>query len=222
MSAALLMIAAAADGFVNGVQWRSACAATFFTVPCFEMGPSAMRLSESSARCSCVLMSGKRELHSRVHVQEERWEDNPCGGTRSAYLRAKCVDGGMIGGCGVEVARMTADGLTGGDRAGEAPRAVLSGELHVEVRYRRQGVAARLLRAAEHKARTWGCGELLLMVRAANVPARALYSKLGYTAHPHTHEHGGQICMSRKLFAPDAHTLRSVLPPECTVRVSRR
>jgi len=108
---------------------------------------------------------------------------------------------------------MTEDGLCG--QVGEwgvKPRAVLSGTLFVNQAFRRQGIAQCLLRAAEAHARLWGVGELVLIVKERNTAALKLYEKLGYKRHPQKPEHGPEVCMSRQLWQPNLHTLRSLLP----------
>ena len=127
-----------------------------------------------------------------------------------------------MGGCGVEVTRMSHDGLVGGEDADKQKhRAVVSGTLFVEPRYRRQGVAQRLLREAEGKARAWGCSELMLLVKRGNKPALKLYSKMGYETLPWTRDHGTDICMRRYVFKPDLHTFKSCLPQVQYVEPSR-
>jgi hypothetical protein len=118
-----------------------------------------------------------------------------------------------VGGCGLEVAELNAYGLAA--KPGDADvraRAVLSGTLFVESRFRRHGIAQRLLREAETQARWWGCGELLLLVKAGNKPARRLYEKMGFVTHSEGLLHGSDICMSRKLFMPNLHTVLSIAP----------
>ena len=48
--------------------------------------------------------------------------------------------------------------------------------------YRRRGTAAALLLRLEERARALGLAFLTLEVRESNLPARALYAKLGYAA----------------------------------------
>jgi GNAT superfamily N-acetyltransferase len=110
---------------------------------------------------------------------------------------------GPVGECGLEIAHLSADGLS--DGTGVRPRAILSGTLFVHSRFRRQKIAQRLLREAETQARWWGCGELLLMVSAGNAPARRLYEKMGYVAQPRKSGHGAQICMSRQVRQPPSN-----------------
>ncbi len=82
----------------------------------------------------------------------------------------------------------------------------------------RQGVAQRLLRELEGKARWWGQTELLLVVNAQNLPAVRLYEKMGYTRTAGTHHtRSGDVCMRRNLFSPTSHTLQSLLPQFTTV-----
>ncbi|MGD1858557.1 MAG: GNAT family N-acetyltransferase [Leptolyngbyaceae cyanobacterium] len=52
--------------------------------------------------------------------------------------------------------------------------------LAVKTSHRRQGVASRLLQAAESQALSWGFRELSLHVMTDNTRARQLYQKLGY------------------------------------------
>jgi len=162
-------------------------------------GP-AVRPSPTRTRAPAVHMA-----QHIVSVDAKAWRDPPCGGRKSVWFDATC-EAGHIGGCGIEVAELDNDGMRGGPAAGPLrPRAVLSGTLFVESRYRRQGIAQRLLREAETQARWWGCGELRLLVKAGNAPARRLYQKMGYVAHPGTLLHGSDVCMSRKLFMPNLH-----------------
>lgn len=117
-----------------------------------------------------------------------------------------------IASCGVEVLTLGGDGLTNSRVGGLRPRAILSGTLIVGDEFRRMGVARALLWEAEHVARVWGMGELLLMVHTQNVAALGLYKKLGYVAMPRTREHGKQVCLRKRLFAPTRHTLGALLP----------
>ena len=148
---------------------------------------------------------------SLVRVRSEPWDNAPGDGIKCAYLKAEHGRGVEVGGCGVELTRMTHDGLVCEDDPMQQ-RAVLSGTLFVNPSFRRQGVAQRLLREAEGKARSWGCTELLLIVKRSNANALGLYEKLGYKAKPHTPHHGPEICLVRNLFFPDMHTLASVMP----------
>ena len=91
------------------------------------------------------------------------------------------------------------------------PRAVISGTLWVDPRYRRQGVAQRLLREAETHARLRGFGELLLPVDPRNKRAICLYQKMGFSKVPATAFARAQVTMRRKLFSPDMHTVHSML-----------
>jgi len=157
-----------------------------------------------------------KDQSSLLTVRSEPWSSPPGGGTRCTYLVAE-EQGAMIGGCGVEVIAMSHDGLVNCERM--KPRAVVSGTLHVDPRYRRQGIAQRILREAEGKARSWGCSEMMLLVKRKNEPALKLYSKMGYEQLPWTPDHGGEVCMRRRLFWPDLHTLKSIMPQ--FTRISR-
>ncbi|MEO0406504.1 MAG: GNAT family N-acetyltransferase [Cyanobacteria bacterium P01_A01_bin.135] len=51
----------------------------------------------------------------------------------------------------------------------------------VDRRFRRRGIAQRLLQASEGIGRSWGLSQLQLHVMADNAPARQLYGRAGYT-----------------------------------------
>ncbi|MEM1309083.1 MAG: GNAT family N-acetyltransferase [Cyanobacteria bacterium P01_D01_bin.71] len=59
-------------------------------------------------------------------------------------------------------------------------RQIYLSNLAVKASHRRQGVARRLLQAAEKQALSWGFQELSLHVMTDNTRARQLYQKLGY------------------------------------------
>ena len=131
------------------------------------------------------------------------------------------ASGQKIGQVGLELLRITADGSdTVGDDA--RPRAVVTGDLFVEPQFRRQGVAQRLLREAESRARLWGMTELMLPVRATNHAALTLYAKMGYE---HTggewHSQDKWVCLHRWLYSPNMHTLHSLRPQHNVVEDSR-
>lgn len=72
--------------------------------------------------------------------------------------------------------------------------------------------------AREHTSRDAPLREMHVRSRKqANTPARRLYKKMGYVEHEQTSSHGSEICMSRKLFMPNLHTLLSVAPQMQTV-----
>ena len=153
-----------------------------------------------------------------VSFRHKPWDNPPGESKRACWIEAKCSKGN-VGRCGLEVVPVTSSGLTGDSWDHDVrPRAVLSGELFVEKRFRRQGVAQQLIREAETRARWGGCGELLLIVKSGNTAALRLYEKLGYTRHKVTKYHGKEVCMSRHLFMPNAHTLLSIAPQLTRVR----
>ena len=51
---------------------------------------------------------------------------------------------------------------------------------------RRQGVGAALVRAAEDRLRSMGCGKINLQVRSTNAPAAEFYRRLGYLIEERT------------------------------------
>jgi len=55
--------------------------------------------------------------------------------------------------------------------------------LAVEPRYRQRGVGQQLLLACERLVQEWGFHELYLHVLENNLPARRLYTKVGYQLH---------------------------------------
>lgn len=110
---------------------------------------------------------------------------------------------------------MSPDGLQGGEEGWPhiRPRAVLSGTLFVEKKFRRQGLAQRLLREAEGQARLFGVDEMLLLVKENNAPALTLYRKMGYTQRgPVTPDHEGQVCMGKHLYFPTPSNFLSMMP----------
>ncbi len=63
---------------------------------------------------------------------------------------------------------------------GNGDRVPYAFNLAVDARWRRQGIAARLLSACEAIAATWGFSRAYLHVTEDNQPALALYARLGY------------------------------------------
>ena len=60
-------------------------------------------------------------------------------------------------------------------------------------KWRRLGVAGKLIAQAEQQTREWGFSELLLNVQQGNMPARSLYSGLGYREVPQRGEEKGMF-----------------------------
>jgi ribosomal protein S18 acetylase RimI-like enzyme len=58
-------------------------------------------------------------------------------------------------------------------------------ELFVEKESRRQGIATELVRSSESIGKALGCESMLLGVKRANLPAKALYSSLGFVDNGH-------------------------------------
>ena len=110
---------------------------------------------------------------------------------------------------------LSRDGLEGGDEGWPEirPRAIVSGTLYVNKKYRRQGLAQRLLREAEVQARLSGVDEMLLLVDQNNAPALKLYKKMGYHARGAVTEfHRGQVCMAKHLYFPTPSNIASIMP----------
>tara|TARA_B110001452_G_scaffold243564_1_gene227076 strand:- start:6 stop:641 length:636 start_codon:yes stop_codon:yes gene_type:complete len=144
----------------------------------------------------------------RVEVQPWTSELEECA-SRGVQIKAMSGDT-KVGRCGVVVMPLDETGFHSDDPT-VRPRAVLSGTLFVEPKYRRQGVAQRLLREAETKARLWGFSELLLPVDPRNTKAIALYEKNGYVRVADSDGVcASQVTLRRNLFAPNAHTLHSM------------
>ena len=101
-----------------------------------------------------------------VTVQSSPWPERPGGGRLHSWLAATIDDESAqnVGHCGLEILSCGPDGLLGGGERWPyiRPRAILSGTLTVSPKYRRQGVAQRLLTEAERKARWLGVDEMLL------------------------------------------------------------
>jgi len=176
--------------------------------------PAAAALSLSN-HARWVLDSQK----SVLAVKASTWHNAPGNGHPAVYLDASIAGRPheKVGGCGVEVVEMSHDGLQGDD-LDLGRRAVVSGTLHVNQSYRRQGVAQRLLHEAEGRARMWGCGEMVLLVKRHNAPALKLYEKMGYTRCRVTPDHRDEVCMKKHLFLPTLHNALSMLPQYNMVR----
>ena len=71
----------------------------------------------------------------------------------------------------------------------------------VSEQFRGQGVAQRLLAALEDRARALGCCKLTLEVLEGNVPAKALYKKMGFEGYQLQDEHGRAEFWQKKLAA---------------------
>ena len=91
----------------------------------------------------------------------------------------------LIGSCGLEAAPMTPEGRSTPklrtDEERMTVRPLLS-NLVVDPQFRRRGIAQKLMHEAELRALSWGFSELLIKVEVDNLPARALYERLGYVA----------------------------------------
>ena len=145
----------------------------------------------------------------RVRVEVQPWTSDEESATKGVQIKAMSGET-RVGKCGVAVMPLDETGFHSDDPT-VRPRAVLSGTLFVEPKYRRQGVAQRLLREAESRARLWGFSELMLPVDPRNTKAIALYSKNGYVKV--TDSDGvcaSQVTLRRNLFAPNVHTLHSM------------
>ena len=174
-------------------------------------------LSATSPMLAVLSATSLAPSRSRsVTVQSSPWPERPGGGRLHSWLAATIDDESAqnVGHCGLEILSCGPDGLLGGGERWPyiRPRAILSGTLTVSPKYRRQGVAQRLLTEAERKARWLGVDEMLLMVNQKNAAALKLYTKLGYAPKPVLAEHGGQVCMSKHLYYPTVHNQRSMLP----------
>eukprot|EP00908_Phaeocystis_cordata_P026035 Transcript_851.p1 GENE.Transcript_851~~Transcript_851.p1 ORF type:complete len:320 (+),score=122.26 Transcript_851:86-961(+) len=102
----------------------------------------------------------------------------------SALLIAESQDE-VVAACGIEVQMLTASALDqfrykDGDPDGVLSERPFLSNLAVRKDYRRKGIAKRLCRQAEQRARGWGYSEVLLKVEADNSKARNLYRSLGY------------------------------------------
>lgn len=167
-----------------------------------------------------------------VRIKTEPFPDNnvyvPDLLGREIYLQAKVPEGwaysnGPVGGVGMQMLVCDADGINSSGLTrgkGLKSRAVVSCQLFVAPNFRRQGLAQRLLRELEGRARLWGATEMLLPVDAQNTAAVHLYSKMGYRRTPGTsHRSTGEVCMRRFIWSPDHHTLKSMLPQHTTLSV---
>lgn len=71
----------------------------------------------------------------------------------------------------------------------------------VSDRYRRQGIAQRLLQALEDAAARRGCCKITLEVLQGNEPAKALYRKIGYQGYELAGDAGQAMFWQKKLAA---------------------
>lgn len=151
---------------------RARCTMKLALALALMISPASAYVSALAARSCRRAVSASMAL---LEIKTEPWEESPA--SRAVYIRAR-VEGSQkyIGECGVEIQDCTSDGLVDEGAAGVKPRALLSGTLHVHRSFRRKGVAQRLLREAENKARSWGMGSLLLLVDQDNEPALRLYA----------------------------------------------
>jgi len=188
----------------------------------FSLVNSAALLPRTSPLCAvATIPTTKRSISI---VSQPFRENNifvPALLHKSTYLSAQ-IAGVEIGGAGMQLLICDANGQnSAGVPSGKGlrPRAVVSGTLFVEPRLRRQGIAQRLLRELEGRARWWGATEVLLPVDANNQPALRLYAKCGYVRTPDTRDRkaAGELCMRRHLYSPTQHSLLSVLPQHTVV-----
>lgn len=130
------------------------------------------------SRSSKMPQASVRSVHvaSALRIDESVF-DKAEQSTKSTFLIAYQHDV-RVGTCGLEIVRCSCDGLVGWEGPEVRPRPILTGTLFVEPAFRRQGVAQRLLREAEGRARSWGFGEMLLMVKVNNMPALSLYGNV--------------------------------------------
>lgn len=78
--------------------------------------------------------------------------------------------------------------------------------LAVLFEYRRQGIAAKLLSHSENILRSYGIDTVFLEVRPCNLPARALYEKIGFeriSYRPNYYGDGGGAEIYRKRLPVD-------------------
>ena len=68
-------------------------------------------------------------------------------------------------------------------------------DLHVLKQHQRRGIGRLLLEAVERQGRDLGCCKLTLEVLESNLPAAALYEKLGFVGE---YEPGGSIALFRQ------------------------
>ena len=200
--------------------WLTAMAARHEAMVQIAAAHSALLVGSTSLLAAAAHAAGL--TRGMVSIKRKPFKLAPGQNVRSTLLEANVIGGQErpIGSCGLEVLKIAPDGLMQDYGAGVRHRAVLSGTLFVEQYYRRRGVAQRLLLEAEGVARSWGMGEMLLLVQVRNTAALRLYEKLGYTQMARTRNHGSQVCLKKQLFAPSVHTLRSVLPQLTTVELA--
>jgi ribosomal protein S18 acetylase RimI-like enzyme len=70
-------------------------------------------------------------------------------------------------------------------------------DLHVVATHQRRGLGRRLLEAVEDKARALGCSKVTLEVQEHNLPALALYGRLGF-GDGRYEPHAGRVLFREK------------------------
>jgi GNAT superfamily N-acetyltransferase len=168
--------------------------------------------------CAAPVMSAGR-APAKAEVRSERWT---AGSQSERAVRIEVMrpaldalpgSGGRpvaadkVGHCGVAVLNVDDTGFHT-DCPTTRPRAMVTGTVFVKPRFRRQGVAQRLVREAETHARLWGFSELLLPVDPNNAAAHRLYEKLGYVKIKGSGGQAKQVTLKRNLWAPNLHTVR--------------
>ena len=112
----------------------------------------------------------------QIIVQCADWLDNFRGAERAVTISAaEAASGQRVGSLGLELLPEASEG------GGLKLCPLLSG-LIVEPRFRRRGVARRLMNEAEAVALSWGHDEIVLYVESSNAPAVGLYGALGFCA----------------------------------------
>lgn len=182
--------------------------------------------ARASQPCTSPAMAAGKALPVKAEVRSERWTGSASQSNRAVRIEVmrppldalpgsggRPVPAAKVGHCGVVVLNVDETGFHT-DCSTMRPRAMLTGTVFVAPRFRRQGVAQRLVREAETHARLWGFSELMLPVDPKNAAAHRLYEKLGYVKIKGSGGEAKQVTLKRNLWAPNLHTVRHVqLPP---------
>jgi ribosomal protein S18 acetylase RimI-like enzyme len=124
-----------------------------------------------------ALTSKQRKSLSTTQFKEFRGRYAGVQRGQSELVVCQLPDGEVVGCCGIETTPIPKGKL----RANPGSRAPLMSNLAVSRKYRRKGIAEKLVKEAERVARyEWGYDDCFLYVEARNAPAVKLYRKLGY------------------------------------------
>lgn len=124
-----------------------------------------------------VLTSKQRSSLSKTQFKEFRGRYAGVSRGQSELIVCQLPSGEVVGCAGIEATPIPEGSL----KAKTGPSYPLMSNLAVSRKYRRKGIAEKLVKEAERVARKeWGYNLVFLYVEERNIPAVKLYQKLGY------------------------------------------